>query len=298
MATYEKKVRKKKKLGSYPFVSVVFSISLALFVLGLFGVFFLLTNNLTRFIQDNIEVQVYLNKNVTESEKIQLQKTLADKDYVAKKEGSQVVLISKEEAAKEFIKETGEDFTQFIGDNPLRDLIILKITPDYQSTEKLTQIKSELESIRGVFEVVYLDNLVESINKNLTKIGLVLIGFSAILLLVVVILINNTIKLALFSQRFLIRSMQLVGATAGFIQKPFLMRATLYGLLSAIIASAGLFVLLKYANSKIENLADLQRPDELLILFGSLLLVGMLVGFGSTYRAINKYLKMSLDELY
>jgi len=177
-------------------------------------------------------------------------------------------------------------------------LIILKITPDYQSTEKLTQIKSELESIRGVFEVVYLDNLVESINKNLTKIGLVLIGFSAILLLVVVILINNTIKLALFSQRFLIRSMQLVGATAGFIQKPFLMRATLYGLLSAIIASAGLFVLLKYANSKIENLADLQRTDELLILFGSLLLVGMLVGFGSTYRAINKYLKMSLDELY
>ncbi|WP_339813182.1 permease-like cell division protein FtsX [uncultured Imperialibacter sp.] len=298
MATYEKKVRKKKKLGSYPFVSVVFSISVALFVLGLFGVFFLLTNNLTRFIQDNIEVQVYLNKNVTESEKIQLQKTLADKDYVAKKEGSQVVLISKEEAAKEFIKETGEDFTQFIGDNPLRDLIILKITPDYQSTEKLTQIKSELESIRGVFEVVYLDNLVESINKNLTKIGLVLIGFSAILLLVVVILINNTIKLALFSQRFLIRSMQLVGATAGFIQKPFLMRATFYGLLSAIIASAGLFVLLKYANSKIENLADLQRTDELLILFGSLLLVGMLVGFGSTYRAINKYLKMSLDELY
>jgi cell division transport system permease protein len=298
MATYEKKVRKKKKLGSYPFVSVVFSISLALFVLGLFGVFFLLTNNLTRFIQDNIEVQVYLNKNVTESEKIQLQKTLADKDYVAKKEGSQVVLISKEEAAKDFIKETGEDFTQFIGDNPLRDLIILKITPDYQSTEKLTQIKSELESIRGVFEVVYLDNLVESINKNLTKIGLVLIGFSAILLLVVVILINNTIKLALFSQRFLIRSMQLVGATAGFIQKPFLMRATFYGLLSAIIASAGLFVLLKYANSKIENLADLQRTDELLILFSSLLLVGMLVGFGSTYRAINKYLKMSLDELY
>jgi cell division transport system permease protein len=298
MATYEKKVRKKKKLGSYPFVSVVFSISLALFVLGLFGVFFLLTNNLTRFIQDNIEVQVYLNKNVTESEKIQLQKTLADKDYVAKKEGSQVVLISKEEAAKEFIKETGEDFTQFIGDNPLRDLIILKITPDYQSTEKLTQIKSELESIRGVFEVVYLDNLVESINKNLTKIGLVLIGFSTILLLVVVILINNTIKLALFSQRFLIRSMQLVGATAGFIQKPFLMRATLYGLLSAVIASAGLFVLLKYANSKIENLADLQRTDELLVLFGSLLLVGMLVGFGSTYRAINKYLKMSLDELY
>jgi len=180
----------------------------------------------------------------------------------------------------------------------LRDVIILKIVPEFQSAEKLAQIKSELESVRGVFEVVYLDNLVESINKNMTKIGLLLIGFSAILLLAVVVLINNTIKLALFSQRFLIRSMQLVGATAGFIQKPFLIRATLYGLLAAIIAASGLFGMLKYANAKIENLADLQRTDELFILFGSLMLVGMLVGFGSTYRAINKYLKMSLDELY
>ncbi len=298
MATYEKKVRKKKKLGSYPFLSVVFSISLALFVLGLFGIFFLLTNNLTRFIQDNIEVQVYLNKNVTESEKIQLQKTLADKDYVAKKEGSQVVFISKEQAAKEFIQETGEDFTAFIGDNPLRDVILLKIIPEYQASEKLTQIKSELESIRGVFEVVYLDNLVESINKNLTKIGLLLIGFSGILLIAVVVLINNTIKLALFSQRFLIRSMQLVGATAGFIQKPFLLRATFYGFLSALIAGTCLFGLLQYANAKIENLSELQRPNEVIMLIGGLVIVGMLVGFGSTYRAIKKYLKMSLDELY
>lgn len=298
MATYEKKLRKKKKLGSYPFASVVFSIALALFVLGLFGVFFLLTNNLTRFIQDNIEVQVYLNKNVTESEKIQLQKTLADKEYVATKAGSQVVFISKEQAAEEFIKETGEDFKQFIGDNPLRDVIILKIVPEFQANEKLAAIKSELEGIRGVFEVVYLDNLVESINKNLTKIGLLLIGFSGILLLAVVVLINNTIKLALFSQRFLIRSMQLVGATSGFIRKPFLLRATLYGLTGAVIAAGGLFALLQYANSKIENLADLQRPDDLLVLFSGLVVTGMLVGFASTYRAINKYLKMSLDELY
>lgn len=299
MAVTDKKVRKKKKLGSYPFISVVFSISLALFVLGLFGVFFLLTNNLTRFIQDNIEVQVYLNKNVTESEKIQIQKTLADKVYVAKKnESAQVVFVSKEQAAEDFIKETGEDFKQFIGDNPLRDLVLVNIAPDYQSPEQLAQIRSELEGIRGVFEVVYLDSLVESINKNLTKIGLVLIGFAVLLLLAVVVLINNTIKLALFSQRFLIRSMQLVGATAGFIQRPFLIRATFYGFLAAIFASVGLFGLLRYANAKIENLSAIQRTDELLMLMGCLILVGMLVGFGSTYRSINKYLKMSLDELY
>ncbi len=299
MATAEKKYRKKKKLGSYPFISVVFSISLALFVLGLFGVFFLLTNNLTRKIQDNIEMQVYLNKNVTESEQIQIQKTLADKPYVARKENApQLQFISRDQAAREFIEETGEDFKQFIGDNPLRDAIVIKIAPDHQDTGKLASIKSEIESIRGVFEVVYLDSLVDNINKNLTKLSLVLIGFAAILLVAVVILINNTIKLALFSQRFLIRSMQLVGATAGFIQRPFLWRATWYGFLAGIIASMCLYVLLQYGNSKIEDLASLQNPQQLLILAASLLATGTLVGFASTYRAVKKYLKLSLDELY
>lgn len=299
MATADKKFRKKKKLGSYPFISVVFSISLALFVLGLFGVFFLLTSNLTRKIKDNIEMQVYLNKNVTESEKIQIQKTLADKPYVSRKDNTPLVqFISREQAAKEFMEETGEDFKQFIGDNPLRDAIIIKIAHDHQESEKLAAIKSEIENIRGVFEVVYLDNLVDSINKNLTKISFVLMGFAAILFLAVAILINNTIKLALFSQRFLIRSMQLVGATAGFIQRPFLWRATWYGLLAGVIASACLYGLLQYGNSQVEDLASLQNPRELLILAACLLIIGTLVGFASTYRAIKKYLKMSLDELY
>lgn len=298
MTIAEKKYRK-KKLGSYPFLSVVFSITLSLFVLGLFGVFFLLTNNLTHLVQDSIEVQIYLNRNVTESEKIQIQKTIADKSYVARTEsGVQVTLISKEEAAEEFIKETGEDFKQFIGDNPLRDAIIIKIDPQFQGTSQMAEIKAEIEAIRGVFEVVYLDNLVESINKNLAKIGLVLIGFAVLLLFAVMVLINNTIKLALFSQRFLIRSMQLVGATAGFIQRPFLLRATFYGLIAGVLSCVGLFGALQYANRKIESLSELQKTDELLILGGSLLFVGMLVGLGSTYRAINKYLKMSLDELY
>lgn len=299
MATAEKKNRKKKKLGSYPFLSVVFSITLALFVLGLFGVFFLLTNNLTRKIQDNIEVQVYLNKNLTESEKIQIQKTLADKEFVAKKENTaQLSFISRDEAAKAFIEETGEDFKQFIGDNPLRDVIVLKIAPGYQETERLAAIRAEIENIRGVFEVVYLDNLVDSINKNLAKIGLVLIGFAAVLFVAVVILINNTIKLALFSQRFLIRSMQLVGATAGFIQRPFLWRASWYGLVAGLIATSLLYALLQYGNAKVEDLASLQNPKELLILAACLLVIGVMAGFASTYRAIKKYLKMSLDELY
>ena len=150
----------------------------------------------------------------------------------------------------------------------------------------------------GVYEVVYVESLVQSINQNLAKISIVLMVFAVILLIIVVILINNTIKLALFSQRFLIRSMQLVGAKPGFIKKPFLIRSVLHGALAGVIASAGLFLLLNFANRKIENLASLQDDRMLALLCLVLLLLGSLIGLGSTYRAINKYLKLSLDQLY
>ncbi|MTI22068.1 ABC transporter permease, partial [Fulvivirga sp. RKSG066] len=175
---------------------------------------------------------------------------------------------------------------------------ILKIAPEFQENEKLRNIKQDVEDMNGVFEVVYIESLVDSINKNMTKISLVLLGFAAILLLTVVMLINNTIKLALFSQRFLVRSMQLVGAKPGFIQKPFLLRASLHGALAGLIASLMLFILMNFANDRVEDLATLQETDKILILFASLLVIGSLIGFSSTYKAIKKYLRMSLDELY
>jgi cell division transport system permease protein len=146
--------------------------------------------------------------------------------------------------------------------------------------------------------VSFVASLVDSINKNLTKIGVVLLGFSVIFLIVVIVLINNTIKLALFSQRFLIRSMQLVGATGSFIKGPFLKRAAFYGGLAAFICIGILFLLLQYANNRIEDLSQLQNQRDILILFASLVLVGISVAYFSTLRAIKKYLKTSLDELY
>lgn len=295
----ERDSRKKKKLGSYPFVSVVFSITLALFVIGLFGLLLLHTNKLTSIIKENIEVQVYLKKDITDNQRIQVQQALSSKDYAAKKENEVLIsFISKQEAAEQFIKETGEDFSEFLGENPLRDAYILKIAEAYQENDALLKIKNDIEDMAGVFEVVYIESLVDSINKNLTKISVVLLGFAVVLLLAVVILINNTIKLALFSQRFLIRSMQLVGAKARFIQKPFLLRATGHGVLAGLVASAILFILMNFANQKVEDLSNLQDTDKILILFASLLVVGGFIGFFSTYRAIKKYLRMSLDELY
>jgi len=295
----EKKFKKKKKLGSYPFVSVVFSITLALFVIGLFGLLVILTNRLTANIQENIEMQVFLNKDLTENDKVKIIKTLSSKDYIMVKEGkAQVSIITKEEAAKQFIEDTGEDFVSFLGDNPLRDVLVLKVKPAYHEPANLKEVKKEIEFIRGVFEVSFIENLVTSINENLQKVSYFLIGISAILFMVVVVLINNTIKLALFSQRFLIRSMQLVGATSGFIRKPFLLRASFYGVMAGVFASLILFGLLLFANAKIDGLEDLQSDEKLMKLAGLLLFLGLIVGFLSTFAAIKKYLKMSLDELY
>lgn len=295
----EKKYKKKKRLGSYPFASVVFSITLALFVIGLFGLLILMTNALTNTIKENIEMQIFLNKNLSSNEAIKISKTLASKDYVTVKDGTpQVTYITKEEAAKQFTQETGEDFVKFLGDNPLRGVIVIKLKPEFHRAANLEAIKKEIEFIRGVYEVSYVENLVNSINENLTKVSLILVGFSVILFSVVVILINNTIKLALFSQRFLIRSMQLVGATAGFIQRPFLARASAYGLISGILACVFLWGLLVFVNDRIEGLSQLQSVEKLGALAGAVVALGIFVGFMSTLVAIRKYLKLSLDELY
>lgn len=293
------KYKKKKKLGSYPYLSVVFSITLALFVIGLFGLLLLHSQKLTSMIRNNIEVQIYLDKYISENNIMRLRNILINSDYIAKNEDDpQIRFISKEEAAEQFISETGEDFNDFLGDNPLRDAFVIRIKPEFQSNKSLGQIQANIEKLQGVYEVTYLESLVSSINENATKIGLVLIGFAMLMLVVIVVLINNTIKLALFSQRFLIRSMQLIGAKSSFIQWPFLRRSIWHGILSGILASALLFSILNYANRKIEGLAELQDNIEIFSLFVIIVFIGALIGFISTYRSVKKYLKLSLDELY
>ena len=298
MAVKERKY-KKKRLGSYPFISVVFSITIALSVIGLFGLLLIFTGKLTKSIQENVEIQVFLKKDLSTNEITKISKTLSSKDYILLKEGvPQLTTISKEAAAKQFTEETGEDFINFLGDNPLRDVVVLKINQQYHSAENLLEIKKEIEFISGVYEVSYVESLVNSINENLSKVGLILVIIFSVILLGVVVLIHNTIKLALFSQRFLIRSMQLVGATAAFIQRPFLIRSFFYGIVSGIFTVLLLIVFLNFITSKVAGLSELQSMNELFILGGVLMTLGAIVGFISTFAATRRYLKLSLDELY
>ena len=289
----------KKQLGYFKFGSVLFSTTLSLFIVGLFGIILIQASSLTKMIRENIEIQVFLDKGLSPQQLSEIRKNLAERPFVLAKEDSvQLRFISNKEAAETFIKNTGEDFTKFLEDNPLRDSYVFSVSEEFQSSEQLTIIAKELEAVPGVFEVSYMTDLVDSINKNLFKVSLIMGGFILILIVTVIMLINNTIRLALFSQRFLIRSMQLVGATRGFIRKPFLVRAFLFGILAGILASAILYGLLEYTKGNIEGFASLQNTELMLLLFAALSIMGGLLSGFSTLRAVNKYLNMSLDELY
>ncbi|MBO3697759.1 ABC transporter permease [Roseivirga sp. E12] len=299
MAKDPKKYKRKKKLGSYHYVSVIFSAALALFVIGLFGTLILQANKLTSIIKQNIELQVYLNKDISNSQRSRIEREIASSDYILLTNGkAEMTFISKEEAAQQFVEDTGEDFTEFLGDNPLRDALTIKINESHQSNDDLETIKSQIQRISGVFEVTYVKNLADSINDNLAKLSLLLIGIATVLVIVVLLLINNAIKLALFSQRFLIRSMQLVGAKSSFIRMPFLKRSLLHGALAGLIASGLLYGLKQFANGQVKGLEQLQQQELVIALYGLLIALGAIIAYFSTLRAMNKYLKMSLDELY
>jgi cell division transport system permease protein len=290
---------RKKKLGSYPYLTVVFSMTMALFVIGLFAVIFVHASKLSEIIKEKIEIHVYLNNELSENKIQSIAKIIASQPYVLKKNNvPQLIYISQDSAAKKFIFDTGEDFYKVLKDNPVHSSITVKLNPSYSDSTHMKKIVAELQNIEGVFEVDYQENLISRINANIKSISLIFIGFAAILLVASVLLINNTIKLALFSQRFLIRSMQLVGATRAFIQKPFLFRAILQGLFSGVIAASLLAILIQYAYSEINDLTKLQETETVMIILGGLLVLGIIIGLLSSFRAVNTYLKMSLDELY
>jgi cell division transport system permease protein len=280
-------------------VSVIFSITMALFVVGVFGVLILHGARLTELIRENLEINIFLKKEAGENERTKVNRTLLSKDYIFVVNGEpQIRFISKDEAAKKLIEDTGEDFLKLLGENPLRDSYIIKVKPELYNKPQLEIIQKDIERIEGVEDVVYQENLISSINENLAKISLILIGLAGLLLVIVVILINSTIKLALFSQRMLIRSMQLVGAKASFIKWPFLLRSLIHGFLSGLLSSGLIILLLQFSYDRIEGLRSLLDVNKLFVFFAFIIIMGIVISFTSTYYSMNKYLKMSLDELY
>ena len=294
----ERKKIAKKTFGNFPFISVIFSVTLSLLLLGLFSFFLLSSFNVKNYLESNTEINIYLNKKISPSQIEQIKRTLYTKEYSLTNTESTLNYVSSEEAAKNFQSEIGEDFVDFLGNNPLRDLIILKINSDYFDLERLSIIESDILKIPGVYQVEYSKELIDNINKNVANISLVFIGLFLILLIISVILINNTLRIALFSQRFLIRSMQLVGATANYILRPFILRGMMYGLIAGIISSWMLYVIIEIADRRISNLELVISLEQLGVIFISLIFTGIIMVILSTYSAVSKYLNSTLDELY
>ena len=294
----ERKKIAKKTFGNFPFLSVLFSVSLSLLLLGIFSFFLLTSLQIKDLIQKNTEINIFLNKKVSDSQISQIKKILYSKDYSLSNDENTLQYISRDDAAKDFSKEIGEDFIKFLGNNPLRDLIILKINSKYFETIMLEEIERDILSIPGVYEVDYSKEMIQNINKNVRNISIVFISIFITLFIISITLINNTLRIALFSQRFLIRSMQLVGATSNYILKPFIMRGFFYGLISGIISSSLLYVMIIFTNKKITGFDMIISFEQLSIIFITLIFTGIIIVMFSTYNSVNKYLNSSLDDLY
>lgn len=291
MATHEEKYNKRRLKGSY-FTTIV-SISLVLFMLGILGLIILHSKKLSDYVKENIGFSVIMKENVKEAGIIKLQKILDATPYV-----KSTHYITKEEAGREFAEELGEDFTAFLGYNPLLPTIEVRFRAEYANNDSLTIIKDKILANTNVKEVWYQESLVDLVNKNVRKIGIILLGFSGLLLIIAIALINNTIRLSVYSKRFIIRSMQLVGATRGFISKPFIMKGILQGIISAIIAIGLLIGIIYISQREIPDLVNLQEPDLFLSLFGIVILLGIFITWLSNYFAVRKYIKIKSDNLY
>ncbi len=273
--------------------TTIISISLVLFMLGLLGLILLHAQKLSDYVRENIGFSVIIKEEVKEAGIIEFQKKLDLEDFVKSTE-----YITRERAAEDMTKELGEDFIDFLGYNPLLASIDIRLKAPWANNDSLKMLESRLIANPIVKEVFYHKSLVEQVNQNIRRISAVILIFAVVLLLISVALINNTIRLSIYSKRFIIRSMQLVGATRHFISRPFLLRSLLHGFISALLAIAMLAGVLYFSRRALPELIDLQDIDMFLSLFGIVTLFGLLITGISTIFAVRKFLRISQDKLY
>jgi cell division transport system permease protein len=285
-------VKPKKTLKTF-YISTIFSISLVLVMVGLLGLIVLHGKNLSNFVKENIVLNVVIKENAGDNEIFTLQSNLEKNESIKSTQ-----FISKESAAKNLSNDLGEDFVKFLGYNPLSASIDVYLKADFANKERIQKLVAKLKKKEIVKDVIYQESLIDMVNENLKSISLVIIAFGFTLLLIAIALINNTIRLAMYSQRFIIRSMQLVGATKSFIRKPYIVSGMIHGLMGGIVAILLLLSTLYIAKTKMPELAMLQNYVEFGFLFAAIILMGIIISILSTYFAVNKYLNQHIDDLY
>lgn len=275
------------------FITSSISTTLVLLLLGMVVFFVLSANNLSTYVRENIGISVLVSDDMKEPEALKFQKSLNEKSYV-----KESLYISKEQALKEQTEAMGTDPAEFLGYNPFTASIEIKLNAQYANSDSIAWIEKEILTNKKVMEVSYPQNLIDSVNRNIQKVSIFLLGLAALLTLISFALINNTIRLTIYSKRFLIHTMKLVGANWSFIRRPFLVRNVWIGVLAGIMADAVLlgmaYMLVKYEPQLIEIIT----PNTLLIVMASVLVFGLAITFLCAYISINKYLRMKASALY
>jgi cell division transport system permease protein len=291
MEEFEESASAKKTKTIY--ISTVFGIAMVLSMVGLLGLILVEANNLSNYVKENIVLNIFVDDAAHETDISQLQKQIEALPMV-----KQAEYVSKEQAAWKLKNDLGEDFVKFLGYNPLSQSIDVYLKAEYANNADIEKFKTQLLKNPLIKEVKYQQSLVDQMNANITTISLIILVFAGIFIILSVALINNTIRIAIYSQRFLIKSMQLVGATKGFIRKPFLLYGIWHGILGALIAIIILLGILSLAYKEVPDLVVLKSTVEFAIIFVILIALGIFISGFSTFLAVNKFLRLKIYNLY
>lgn len=281
------------KRGKPSYFMSILGVTLVLFLLGLIGWLVINANQLGRHFKESVEVKAEVLGTPHASDSTALMQYISAKPYV-----KAIQYVNKEAAQKIYNRDNNESWDNILDANPLPNMIYFTVKNDYMNIDSLNVIEKDLRQQTYITDVVYPRGLVTKLDENIRKISIALLVIAVIMSIVVIILIDNTIKLAMFSNRFLIKTMQMVGATRWFIAKPMNIRAIINGAVSALIAIAGVLLLILVAEQRIPWLKALHDNSTLALLFIGLIILGIFITLFSTHRSVLKYLKMKLDDLY
>lgn len=285
------KYQKRRLRSSY--LSVIVSIALVLFLVGLLGLIVLKTNSITKHFKEKVAITVFLNDSAKDKDVETLQAELRKEAYA-----KTVTYISKDEAAKIYSADIGENFLEFLGENPLKNAIDISLKSEFVTPEIMADIEKELVLRNIVSEVTYDKPLIELLSKNINRLSFWMLIFSALFTLIAVVLINGSIRLSVYSKRFTIKTMQMVGATKSFIRGPFIWQSVKLGIAGALVSIAGLVAFISYLNKNIPELELFSDVNILAIVFVGIIGLGILITWLSTFFATQRFLNLRSDELY
>ncbi len=291
MSTSFEKYQKRRLQSSY--ISVILSIGFVLFLLGLFGLLVLNTKKVSDYFKEQASITIFLKDDIGKQAVKNLQTVLKSEDYT-----KSITYVSKEEAAEIAKKENGEDFMDFLGYNPLKNSIDLYLKAEFVSPEKMSEIESQLIKKEAVFEISYDKSLIALLTKNVKRISLWVLIFSGVFAFIAMLLINNSIRLSVYSKRFTIKTMQMVGATKRFIRRPFVLNSIKLGAIGSLLAVLALAVAIYYMNDNFPEFGFLENTTPLAILFGGVFLLGIIISLLSAFFATQRFLNLRTDQLY